>query len=197
MAGEPVLSQHHPDDPQWTAHLQQLLVDAGYDPGPVDGIFGSGTDGAVRQLQWDRGLGADGVVGPITWASLNGAGPATPGDGTDHEAGQGHGGEAEVHPVQASCQIDRFDDFGIEVRVTNENEWDWGTTDAAYDLVVYRDDVLVQQSNDVIAIAAGGTHVWTEPFHGTHFPGRYVAVFSVIDRNTNAFAATDHGAYER
>jgi spore germination protein YaaH len=50
--------------------LQQLLVNWGYNPGPIDGIFGIKTEQAVFQFQWDRGLTADGIVGPITWQAL-------------------------------------------------------------------------------------------------------------------------------
>ncbi len=55
--------------------LQAKLKTAGFDPGPIDGIFGSGTRSAVRQYQSRQGLSVDGVVGPATWSALNGARP--------------------------------------------------------------------------------------------------------------------------
>jgi peptidoglycan hydrolase-like protein with peptidoglycan-binding domain len=50
--------------------LQQLLTDWAYDPGHIDGIFGTRTEKAVKQFQTDLNLEVDGVVGPITWAML-------------------------------------------------------------------------------------------------------------------------------
>jgi peptidoglycan hydrolase-like protein with peptidoglycan-binding domain len=50
--------------------LQKLLKDWGYNPGPVDGIFGPKTLKAVKQFQTDLGLDVDGIVGPKTWAML-------------------------------------------------------------------------------------------------------------------------------
>ena len=46
----------------------------------VDGVFGSGTLGAVRALQSAAGIAVDGVVGPNTWSAL--AGSATIGSST-------------------------------------------------------------------------------------------------------------------
>jgi len=50
--------------------IQRRLVDLGFGPLEVDGVFGPKTDAAVRKLQKARGLAVDGVVGPKTQAAL-------------------------------------------------------------------------------------------------------------------------------
>jgi peptidoglycan hydrolase-like protein with peptidoglycan-binding domain len=64
--------------------VQQLLMQAGFDPGPIDGIFGGRTQAATKAFQSARGLMVDGVVGPITFGALTT--PASPAGqlGVDH-----------------------------------------------------------------------------------------------------------------
>lgn len=46
-----------------------LSVEHGYDIA-IDGIFGPGTESAVRSFQSSRNLTVDGIVGPQTWRAL-------------------------------------------------------------------------------------------------------------------------------
>jgi peptidoglycan hydrolase-like protein with peptidoglycan-binding domain len=57
------------DDEHPVRTLQHLLRAHGATVA-VDGVFGSRTDTAVRDLQHARGLAVDGVVGRHTWAVL-------------------------------------------------------------------------------------------------------------------------------
>ncbi len=50
--------------------LQQRLSDAGFNPGPIDGIYGGLTEQAVGQFQTANGLTASGSVDQTTWTSL-------------------------------------------------------------------------------------------------------------------------------
>lgn len=60
--------------------LQSLLLANGFNPGPIDGIFGPLTQQAVINFQISRGLVPDGIVGVLTWTALgvNCQAPPTP-----------------------------------------------------------------------------------------------------------------------
>lgn len=50
--------------------LQERLREEGFNPGPIDGIFGLQTESAVLDFQRSRGLRVDGIVGRQTLAAL-------------------------------------------------------------------------------------------------------------------------------
>jgi peptidoglycan hydrolase-like protein with peptidoglycan-binding domain len=76
-ASQPTLRRGSTDSAVKT--LQTRLQTLRFNPGRIDGVFGSGTDSAVRAFQRARGLGIDGIVGPQTWAALySSATPAPP-----------------------------------------------------------------------------------------------------------------------
>lgn len=58
--------------------LQQLLKANGFNPGPIDGTYGSSTVQAVISFQKYKGLAADGVVGPVTLQALTSGAKTNP-----------------------------------------------------------------------------------------------------------------------
>lgn len=56
-----------------TLNIQVALANAGFNPGPIDGIRGRRTIAAVKSFQAAHGLMQDGIVGPLTSKLLFGA----------------------------------------------------------------------------------------------------------------------------
>ena len=50
--------------------LQAALNANGFNCGTADGVFGSGTETALKKFQNKYNLGADGVAGKGTWGKL-------------------------------------------------------------------------------------------------------------------------------
>ncbi len=75
MATHPMLRLHDgfdgtsPELRPAVKELQELLNADGFDLA-VDGLFGRGTEAAVKRFQREQGLDDDGIVGPLTWAAL-------------------------------------------------------------------------------------------------------------------------------
>ena len=53
--------------------VQTAVGKLGFDPGPVDGVYGSQTVRAVAAFQEANGLANDGIVGADTAAKMNAA----------------------------------------------------------------------------------------------------------------------------
>ncbi len=51
--------------------VQRILKDADFDPGPVDGMMGAQTRGAIREFQKEKGLWPTGKIDSKTWLELN------------------------------------------------------------------------------------------------------------------------------
>lgn len=50
--------------------IQERLQDLGHYRGPLDGIYGGGTESAVKTFQREEEILVDGIVGPQTWDHL-------------------------------------------------------------------------------------------------------------------------------
>ncbi|MBE9155926.1 peptidoglycan-binding protein [Nodosilinea sp. LEGE 06152] len=55
------------------SQLQRELKNLGLYSGPIDGLYGADTAAAVRSLQQQQGIAADGTMGAQTWPVLNAA----------------------------------------------------------------------------------------------------------------------------
>ncbi|WP_180970084.1 peptidoglycan recognition protein family protein [Deinococcus planocerae] len=64
-----ILTVRRGDSGEAVRAVQGQLAARGYGV-TVDGLFGAGTESAVKAFQSSRGLTADGVVGPNTWLAL-------------------------------------------------------------------------------------------------------------------------------
>lgn len=59
----------------WVMRLQERLEDAGFRPGPIDGVFGRATLGAVYAFQKVNDLERDGIFEDNDWETLTAARP--------------------------------------------------------------------------------------------------------------------------
>ncbi|MCF2528892.1 peptidoglycan-binding domain-containing protein [Yinghuangia soli] len=66
-------STHIPTKGSWSKaniEAQCLLKKDGWNPGPIDGIYGDQTLSAVMYMQARYGIGIDGYMGPESWPIL-------------------------------------------------------------------------------------------------------------------------------
>lgn len=95
------------DRGQDVRNLQEKLQDRGYTANP-DGIFGSETEGAVRNLQSDQGIAVDGIAGPDTNNALSLS--ASSGNDTSDDSGNTSNEvtiEETPNPQTASVTVDQ------------------------------------------------------------------------------------------
>src|SRR5947208_12194953 len=107
--------------------IQQQLSELQFYSGPQDGVFGGGTDSAVRAFQLSQQLQVDGKVGPGTWGALfNGAdvpAPAVTKESLDRQCLALTGGVETDHPLQDcfAALFGDFDDIGMSFVVVHMN----------------------------------------------------------------------------
>jgi peptidoglycan hydrolase-like protein with peptidoglycan-binding domain len=73
---EPVLKRGSSDTA--VRDLQQVLKTLGFDPGAIDGVFGAGTESAVKAFQKAREIPVDGIVGRVAWNNIDEADQSEP-----------------------------------------------------------------------------------------------------------------------
>ena len=107
-------------------YAQTKLINKGYSVGSsgADGIFGAGTEQAVKQFQADNGLTADGMIGPATWKKLEESTTVMPSSYPGAVIGMGARGE-DVVKVQR-----RLMDLGYEVSGGADGQYGSGARNA-------------------------------------------------------------------
>ncbi len=96
--------------------LQEALLDAGFNPGPLDGDFGPKTEAALRSFQSFAGIASDGICGPVTLEALergkSASRSAGPLRGRTIVVDPGHGGN---EPGAISVWGDKEKDFTLAI----------------------------------------------------------------------------------
>ena len=95
--------------------LQEALKTLGFNPGPVDGVFGAATEKAVKAFQTSVGIHADGIVGRITWLNIDEA------DQSEPVLRKGSKG-LPVRRLQSRMTAAKFDTGGVDGRFGAKTE---------------------------------------------------------------------------
>lgn len=127
----------------------QLMNKYGYSVS-VDGIFGSGTESAVRSFQSKNGIASDGIVGPTTWQCLiGGTGGSTGGDfWTSRQS-------SWIHPLKGGPTLDP---------TTGGREFGAGRSNGRYHAGV---DFTAEAGRQVLAMTSGQVINIYEFYEGT------------------------------
>lgn len=109
--------------------LQQALKSAGFNPGPIDGIFGPRTQAALRAYQESIGVPVTGVYDDATKAKLDAPEGGDTSGGTDPNTETGEGGGAELPPGGRLIEVTNAEGAdGSAFYVV----WDWNGVSMAF-----------------------------------------------------------------
>jgi len=129
--------------------LQQALLSLGFDPGGVDGKFGSGTQDAVKAYQKSAGLKADGKAGTLTLNALY--------EDADTETDT----DTSTFATATSSSTLEYGDSGERVRLMQDALKDLGysigTVDGKFGLLARAAVIAFQRDKGITADGLAGT----------------------------------------
>jgi hypothetical protein len=102
------------DTGEAVADVQNFLQNQGYNPGEVDGVYGSRTGAAVSEFQEDQGLFRDGIVGRQTWDAMLGSESATENEVVEEESTFEVETEDELVEEESTFDSETDPELGVE-----------------------------------------------------------------------------------
>ncbi|RXI98174.1 N-acetylmuramoyl-L-alanine amidase [Anaerobacillus alkaliphilus] len=139
--------------------VQQQLADLGFNPGPVDGIFGPLTTDAVERFQRASRINVDGVVGPQTRTAMSNYSP--PSEPIEHGAPSDEPDERESQFLEENRRMLRFIRpmmRGEDVREVQEKVG--AILDGTYGPDTERRVMDFQRRNNLVADGIVGPRTW-------------------------------------
>lgn len=118
--------------------LQSKLVNHGYNTNGVDGVFGAGTEAAVRSFQADKGLAVDGLAGRQTISALGGevAAASTPASSNTAQASSSNESASETATASASESASATESVSEETTVSAQTQVAGTQVSASYGSVI-------------------------------------------------------------
>ncbi|HHV78205.1 MAG TPA: hypothetical protein GXX40_01085 [Firmicutes bacterium] len=187
------------------AELQMLLKSRGFDPGPVDGIFGPRTEKAVLEFQKAANIAVDGVVGPVTWEHLRqepSRGFRKPLAGITIVIDPGHGGvdpgaygvygtrEADLSLAVALKLRELLTSGGAKVVMTRTGDYEprgkWGQLDTLQARVQTADDaganmmISIHHNVYVVDSSVSGSMAFFKPYDGQSESAAYCLMDQLV-----------------
>jgi peptidoglycan hydrolase-like protein with peptidoglycan-binding domain len=138
--------------------LQQALSVLGF-PSDPDGIFGRGTDQALREFQLNVGLPPDGIVGPETADVLQNLRHLWEGKQAHVLASKERGQAANARVLERSLIDVRPEDAASEELAARISNLAFALTDAAQLGLLARGEAPATDAEVLVRLAGGGTDV--------------------------------------
>ncbi len=169
--------------------LEERLVELGFGPGVVDGLFDGATRVAVVEFQGVAGIGRDGIVGPVTWSRLD-AGVVAPEPDPDPPAPD--------PPVSGVRPVLRLGSSGdavlvLEQRLSELGYWLSGV-DRTFSSTTYHAVVALQKAAGLSRDGIVGPNTWAVLDEGVRPVARSSSGHLIeVDKTRQLLLVVDNG----